>query len=230
MKLGLILFIICLNSRTFGQIMEENTFVKIENHHSTTSYLDALINVVGTNFNYGESNNELSDYKQPLLGLQVGASFQAGITPSFSIVSEMYLLMKGGGLKPENPMTTDKSNIRIYSLELPLLARFHLGQFHFNIGPSIAYNLYGSQKIAGSTSGLSFGNSNNDFQRWETGVQIGGGYTFNTKRKRLNFDIRYNYGITDISNGNNIYNRSLIVSLHSSKPWKKNSFNRDKKE
>jgi hypothetical protein len=58
---------------------------------------------------------------------------------------------------------------------------------------------------------------------------MGGGYRFHTKRKSILLDVRYNYGLTDISNGKEMYNRSLIISLHFSKPWKTNPLARNKK-
>ncbi len=207
-------------SNTYCQLDKESE--KNKDVRETRTYLDPLLNIVGTRFNYGNANGELSDYKKSLIGLQVGVSFQAGLTPKFSLVSELYFLMKGGGLEAENPLTLEESNIRLYTFELPVLARFHFGKIHLNTGPSVAYNFYGSQKIGDSTSDLSFGNLEEDFERWEFGVQIGGGYTFRTKKKRFTLDIRYNYGLTDVSKSKSIYNRSLIASLHFSNPWKKN--------
>ena len=47
-----------------------------------------MINMESTNLNYGSSNSELETYKEPVKGIQAGFSFQAGITPKFSLVSE----------------------------------------------------------------------------------------------------------------------------------------------
>src|SRR5439155_24675052 len=102
------------------------------------------INAVSTNLNYGSSNSALTDYKKPVLGAQIGMSFQAGITPKFSIVPELYFMMKGGKLKANNPVTNNETTLRLYTLELPVLARFHFGKLYMNAGPSIAYNLGGT--------------------------------------------------------------------------------------
>jgi hypothetical protein len=228
LKVGLILGMIILSGNSFaqtnGSVPEKIKTVKV-----TETYLDFVLNVVGTNLNYGKSNSALADYKKAVLGAQVGVSFQAGITPRLSLVSELYFFMKGGELKANNPLTAYNTNIRLYTLELPVLARFHLGKFHVNAGPSIAYNMYGSQKIENVTSDLSFNNSSESFKRWEAGVQLGGGFRFHTKRKSILLDVRYNYGLTDISNGKEMYNRSLIISLHFSKPWKTNPLGRNRK-
>ncbi len=220
---GLVLGMIFFSGCAFGQV-EETRSGKIKDDQVTRTYLDLLLNVVGTNLNYGNSNSALADYKKSVLGVQVGASFQAGVTPRVSLLTELYFMMKGGGLNAKNPLTTYNTNIRLYTLELPLLARVHFGKLHFNAGPSIAYNIYGSRKIEGSTSDISFNYSAEGFKRWEAGIQMGGGYRFQTKRKSILMDVRYNYGLTDISNGEEMYNRSLVISLHFSKPWKKNLF------
>lgn len=186
------------------------------------TYLDLVLNLVGTNFHYGNSNNALSDYKKAVLGAQVGVSMQAGITPHFSVVSEFYFFMKGAELGVNNPFNGNNNTIRLYTFELPVLARVHLGRFHFNAGPAIAYNFYGTQKIESNTSDLTFGDVSGGFKRWEASVQMGGGYRFQTKRKSILLDVRYNDGLTNISFDREIYNQSLIISLHISKPWKTN--------
>jgi hypothetical protein len=134
--------------------------------------------------------------------------------------------MKGGELKANNLLTTSNTTIRLYTLELPVLARVHFGRFHLNAGPSVAYNIYGSQKNVNSTSDLAFDNSAESFKRWEASVQMGGGYTFHTKKKAIRLDIRYNYGLTNIATSGEMYNRSLIVALHFAKPWKTNPLRR----
>ena len=93
-----------------------------------------------------ESNSTLADYKKSNNGIQAGASFQAGITPGFSLVSELYFMRKGGKLKANNPLTTSESSLRLNTIELPVLARFHFGKFYVNAGPSIAYNLSGNKE------------------------------------------------------------------------------------
>ncbi len=225
LQVGLILGMIILSRNSFGQT-DGLRSEKIKSDRVTETYLDLVLNVVGTNLNYGKSNSALSDYKKSVLGAQVGVSFQAGITPRVSLVSELYFFMKGGELKANNPLTTSNTNIRLYTLELPVLARVHFGKFHLNAGPYIAYNIYGSQKIENSTSDLSFNNSAENFKRWEAGVQMGGGYTFHTKKKAVRLDIRYNYGLTNIANKGEMYNRSLILALHFAKPRKTNPLGR----
>jgi hypothetical protein len=227
LQVGLILGMIILSKNSFSQI-EGTQSNKLKEDQVTRTYLDFLLNVVSTNINYGKSNSSLADYKKSPFGAQVGVSFQAGITPKVSLVSELYFIMKGGQLNANNPLTTNKTTLRFYTLELPVLARFNIGRFYTNAGPSVAYNLYGTQKTEGSTKALSFNNSNESFKRVDLGIQMGAGYRFKLKQKSVVLDVRYTYGLSNISKDQEMYNRYLNISLHFSKPWKTNPLGRNK--
>lgn len=187
-----------------------------------TTYLDPVINLVGTNFNYGKANSSLKDYRKAVLGVQVGATFQAGITKHFSLVTEFYFMSKGGKLKENNPFNGKETTTHVYSLELPVLARVHFGPVYLNAGPSIAYNLSGTHKIDNLSKNIVFNKTSEGFKRWDAGIQAGGGFEFPFRQKRVAIDLRYNYGLTNISYGQESYNRSFIVSIHFSRAWKKN--------
>ncbi|MDB5134409.1 MAG: PorT family protein [Mucilaginibacter sp.] len=219
--IGLILGLIVLCTNTFAQTGRSGSTSR-DSTKTAKTYLDLVLNVMSTNFNYGNSNTALKDYKKSILGAQLGVSFQAGITPSFSLVPEFYITTKGGKLKANNPLTNSESTLRLYAFELPVLARFHFSDFHVNAGPAITYNFAGSWKTDGSSADFSFSKADEGFKHFEAGLQAGGGYTFHTKTKRITLDLRYNYGLTNISYGHEMYNRSFIVSLHISNPWKTN--------
>ncbi len=223
---GLVISMIFLSAATFGQTQTVEAKKVNKDKKIAKTYLDLMVNVVSTNLNYGEANSSLTDYKKTNNGIQAGASFQAGITPWFSLVSELYFMRKGGKLKTSNPLTTSESSLRLNTIELPVLARFHFGKFYVNAGPSITYNISGTRKIEDVSTKLSFANSIGGFKRFDAGVQMGGGVEFPFKQRRIALDIRYNYGLTNISYNKEIYNRAVMVSVHFSKPWKTNPFGR----
>ena len=194
------------------------------NSYSQTAktYLDLMVNVVSTSINYGESNSALSDYKKTSNGIQAGASFQAGITPKFSIVSELYFMRKGGQLKVNNPLYPNGSTLRLNTIELPILARFHIGRAYINAGPSIAYAFSGKMEIGDKNASLRFENTIGGIKRFDAGIQAGGGYEFPWKQRRIAIDLRYCYGLTNISYDKEMYNRAVMISVHISKAWKKN--------
>ena len=222
LQAGLITSAIFLSTNVFGQttVFEKGKFSEVEK--TPTTYFDLMVNVVSTNINYGGLNSSLSDYKKSNNGLQAGASFQAGITPTFSLVTELYFIRKGGKLNANNSLTKSESTLHLNTLELPVLARFHFGKFYMNAGPSIAYTLGGDWKMDEQTTKLSFNNSKDGFKRFDAGMQVGLGFEFPFQQRRISLDIRYNYGLTNISYDNEMYNRALMISVHFSKPWKSN--------
>lgn len=213
---GFVLGMIFLYVTTSGQSIESGS-ERVKNKITQKTTLDILINGVGTNLNYGKSNSGLADYKKPALGIQAGLSLQVGLSSDFSIISELYFMMRGGKLKANNPLTNTESTLRFYSVELPVLARFHFGKFHLNAGPSLAYNFDGTRKIEDMTSDLTFKNSVGGFKRFDAGIQMGGGYSFRVSQKIVTVDLRYCYGMTNISYDKEVYNRNMLISLHFSK-------------
>jgi hypothetical protein len=223
---GFIGTMIFLSAITFGQNQGWEVKRTDDNKKTAKTYLDLMVNVVATNLNYGGSNSALADYKKSSNGIQAGVSFQAGISPAFSVVSELYFMRKGGKLKANNPLTTSESTLRINTLELPVLARFHFGKFYMNAGPSIAYNLSGNRKVDDLSTKLSFENSNKGFKRFDAGIQMGGGVQLPFRKRTIALDIRYSYGLTNIAYDKEIHNRALMISVHFSKPWKRNPLGR----
>lgn len=223
---GLVIGMIFLSANTFSQTSNSISRNVKEGGQTANTYLDLMVNVVSTNINYGDQNSGLADYKKSNNGIQAGASFQAGITPGFSLVTELYFMRIGGKLKANNPLTNHELTLHLNTIELPVLARVHLGNIYMNAGPSIAYNLSGNNKIDDQSTQLSFKNSGGGFKRLDAGIQMGGGIEFPFKQKRIALDIRYNYGLTNISYDNEMYNRALMISVHFSKPWRKNPLGR----
>lgn len=226
LKTALLATMILVFTNSFAQTVGAEPEKNKPDNKSTKTYLDIMVNVVSTNINYGGSNSALAGYKKATNGIQAGMSFQAGISPVFSLVSELYYMRKGGKLKVNTPLTASESTLRLNTLELPVLARIHVGKFYMNAGPSIAYNISGKREINNQPTKLLFNNSNEAFKRFESGIQMGGGLEFPIKQKRIALDIRYNYGLTNISNNKEIHNRALMISLHFSKAWKSNPLGR----
>jgi hypothetical protein len=107
---ALVIGMIFLSANAFGQTNQGGS-EKINNGRVTETYFDLLLNVASTNFNYGKANSSLSDYKKSSPGIQIGVSFQAGITPAFSLVSELYYMKQGGSLKAGNPLTGTETSL-----------------------------------------------------------------------------------------------------------------------
>ncbi|MEQ8216650.1 MAG: porin family protein [Arenibacter sp.] len=198
------------------------------------TFMDVVINYTPTSINYGDNNKELKDFKKGYWGLQAGASFQAGITEYFSLVPELYFVMKGGRLENNNPLTGQETKIRFNTLDLPVMARLHLCNLYVNAGPVISYNINGRLKtqsngnLPGGKSKMEFGSELGTYSRWDAGLQFGMGYEFKLKKTRLLLDLRYHYGMVDIGNGADMYNRYFNMNILLSKKWKTNPLGKKK--
>lgn len=126
---GLLMSLMLLSAIAFGQTPESTNRKTSHKQKSAGTYVDLMVNMASSNLNYGGLNSELSDYKKSSKGIQAGVSVQAGLSPWFSLVSELYFMRKGGKLEINNPSTTAASEFRFNTLELPVLARFHMGNF-----------------------------------------------------------------------------------------------------
>lgn len=221
-KIAFLLGLVILSANTFGQTSKTAPATLNKEKKTAKTYLDLMVNVVSTSINYGLANSSLGDYKKSSNGIQAGVSFQAGITPVFSVVSELYFMRKGGKLEANNPLTNNVSSLRLNTLELPVLVRFHFGKFYVNAGPSVAFNFSGTRKTEDVSTKLSFKNSPGGFKRFDAGIQMGGGVEFPFKQKRIALDIRYVYGLTNIAHRQEMHNRAVMISVNFSKRWKTN--------
>jgi hypothetical protein len=222
-KLQTALAMILLVSSAIGQTTDLDLNKNNKEKTIPRTYFTPIIKVVSSNLNYGSSNSSVADYKKNVAGIQAGVSVQVGLAPHLSLLSELYYMRKGGTLKTNNPLTTNETAYRFNTLELPVLARVHMGRIHLNAGPSIAYNLSGKEKTDNQSKPISFNNANEGFKRFEAGIAMGGGFTFLSKQKQFVFDIRYNHGLTNISSSKEMYNRSIVVSLIGIRSSNKNS-------
>jgi hypothetical protein len=99
-----------LSFKPFYPLTAALLFASVSIHlFSQTTRLNLLVKAVESSFSYGKSNRAMQPYKISATGLQLGASFQAGITDRFSVVPELYFIMKGGVLKSDNSITINKS-------------------------------------------------------------------------------------------------------------------------
>lgn len=176
------------------------------------SHFAILVNNVNSRLNYGSMNSSLRGYKKDVRGFQAGLAWQAGVAKHFSIVTEAYYAKKGGTLVAGNPLNGIKSTLKLHTVEVPVLARFHAGRFYFNAGPYATY-IFGGNTSSDleETRQISFGTG--EFRHWEAGVQGGAGFQFGIKKTRLALDVRYTHGLTSVSKADNLYSRTININV-----------------
>ncbi len=69
-------------------------------------------------------------------------------------------------LKADNPLNGVKSTLKLYTAEVPVLARVHTGRFYFNAGPYGNYIFSGKQSSGEEASHpISFGAGQDSFRK-----------------------------------------------------------------
>ncbi|MBL7864792.1 MAG: PorT family protein [Cyclobacteriaceae bacterium] len=190
--------------------------------HAQESHVAILVNTTSSRMNYGHLNSSLADYKKDVNGLRIGLSLQTGITRNFSLVTEAYFLRKGGILISGNPLNGVESSLKLNTLEMPVLARLHAGRFYFNAGPYINYVMSGKKSTENApTTDILFESGSDAFRKWEAGILGGVGYQFPVKKRRMALEVRYSHGLTSIHSTENLYNRTLSISVSLIKPLKR---------
>ncbi len=134
---------------------------------------------------------------EPKLG---GAGFEVAINDMFAIQPELVFIQKGGIFTQDLLGTKLELARTLNYLEMPLLVKAKFGtenlKFFVIAGPTISMVLSGSDKLGSDTKDIEFGYNNNQTQRGDFGLQGGLGVMF----KGVVIDIRYGYGLANISN------------------------------
>jgi hypothetical protein len=176
---------------------------------------------------------------QSVTGLTSGIGFNIPFVKNgaFSVQPELLYVQKGYRATIANWAGNADARIRFNYLEVPVLGQFALGtekfKFYVNAGPSFAYGLGGQHEVlsnAGALSSTREGRiifrkrpdivAGNDeyydpkyFNRFDVGVQFGGGVGLSTGPGILLLDVRYGLGLNHFYKGGNTdYNYPVTIT------------------
>lgn len=154
----------------------------------------------GANFSNLYTNNV--DDNNVLVGFNVGLFAKLPITKTFAIQPELLYTTKGAQLEYNNTFVVGTSTFKLNYIELPVLLVVNLtNNFNVHFGPYVAYLIDG--KATNDAQGTLFDIENNlkneDYNRFDTGLSLGLGYTAN----HLGFGVRYNYGLQKVGKERN---------------------------
>ncbi len=149
-------------------------------------------------------------------GFTFGAVLEIGITDNIFIQPEAVFIQKGSELNTSITGLTTNVNY----LDIPLLLKIKLLNsklLNINLlgGPSFGLALNGEEAITGGqTIDVNFGGEDG-LKRFDLGINAGGGVGVNLGSIGVFGDIRYLFGVSDISEGANreIKNRGLNLSI-----------------
>ena len=154
--------------------------------------------------------------RESINGFTLGAVLEVGLTDNIFIQPEAVFVQKGSEL--ETPTLGEKINVNY--LDVPVLLKLKLlntKMLNINLlgGPSFGLALNGEETDANNqTIDINFGGENG-FKRFELGVNAGGGIGVNLGSIGVFGDVRYLFGVSNISDDTNreIKNKGLNLSI-----------------
>jgi hypothetical protein len=173
---------------------------------------------------YGNEPND----QEAKIGFVGGAGLEIGIIENFfSVQPELLFIQKGEDFDTRGVETKATLNY----LELPVLAKVSFGSHaikgYLNAGPSLAMGLTGRQKVEGGEqsgeTGIRFGDASSDGRRYvdnrfDFGLQFGGGVGIGLGPGSVIADVRYGLGLTDLNDDNRSKNRVFAFTMGYSIP------------
>ncbi|RPE12120.1 PorT family protein [Chitinophaga lutea] len=124
--------------------------------------------------------------------IYLGAFAKIQLTENWAAQPE--LVYSGQGYKADPPIISDFT-VALNYINLPVMLQYHLiPEFHLEAGPQIGFLVAAKAKNDGNSVNLK-----DDYKGMDFGLGFGLGYTFDMG---LGIGARYNFGLTDIYDGN----------------------------
>lgn len=154
----------------------------------------------GVNFSNLITDNV--DDNNVLTGFNLGVFARIPITQTFAIQPEVLYTTKGAELQYNNAFVNGTSTFKLNYLEVPVLLVINLSEnFSIHGGPYLAYLIDGkaTNDAQGTLFDVESNLSNDDYNKFDTGVSFGIGYETN----KIGFGLRYNYGLQKVGKERN---------------------------
>ena len=140
---------------------------------------------------------------------------EIGLGGNIYLQPEAVFIQKGTKLKVVN----DDNKINVNYLDVPILLKIKLlnsNLLNINLlgGPSFGLALNGEETAGGETVDINFGGENG-LKRFDLGINAGGGVGVNFGSVGVFGDVRYLFGVSDISDAadREIKNKGLNLSV-----------------
>lgn len=132
----------------------------------------------------------------------LGAFAKVQLTENWAVQPE--LVYSGQGFKADPPIISDFT-VALNYINLPVMLQYHIiPEFHLEAGPQIGFRVAAKAKDGGNSIDLK-----DDYKGMDFGLGFGLGYTFDMG---LGIGARYNFGLTDVYDGNSDDSRKNSVA------------------
>jgi len=144
-----------------------------------------------------ESHKVFNTENEHRMGFQVGIIAQEQMSNKVYVRSELFYSLKGYRIRDKQ--RTTRNPVSFHYINLPVLVGYKLSSdFSAFLGPQVGYLAAVNIK---SDNGETSDNLRNagDYNQYDLGIGAGVDYTITP---RISVDLRYNYGLTNILDGN----------------------------
>jgi opacity protein-like surface antigen len=130
-----------------------------------------------------------------------GMVVEVGLSRNLSVQLEPMYLRKGGRIEIRDFFGDDASgSLRLSYVELPVLLKLSRSagrvRPYLMLGPSVGYRV--DAKIKDEVTGEEEDADENDIEKWDLGVAVGGGLTVPVGRATVFVESRYTWGLVDL--------------------------------
>lgn len=147
------------------------------------------------------------DDKDVLTGFNAGLYAKLPITNSIAIQPEINFTTKGSEVLTNN--TSTKLNLNY--IEVPVLLVANLTEnFNIHVGPYAAYMVSSKGSFESNFGSITQTFDTDDFNKFDAGISAGVGIDLDA----VNFGVRYNYGLTKISDNNNFDAKNSVFNAY----------------
>jgi len=170
----------------------------------------------GTNIaEYSFKDNGTNINQESINGFTLGAVLEIGLGGNIFLQPEAVFIQKGSKVQ----VLTEENKFNVNYLDIPLLLKMKIvnsNVFNVNLlaGPSFGMALNGEETMSGQTIDINFGGENG-LKRFDLGINAGGGVAVNLGSIGVFGDVRYLFGVSNISDDANreIKNKGLNLSV-----------------
>lgn len=170
----------------------------------------------GTNIaEFSFKDNGTNINQESINGFTFGAVLEIGLGGNIFLQPEAVFIQKGSKVQVLN----EDNKVNVNYLDIPVLLKMKIinsNVFNVNLlaGPSLGLALNGEETMGGQTIDVNFGGENG-LKRFDLGINAGGGIAANLGSIGIFGDVRYLFGVSNISEENNreIKNKGLNLSV-----------------
>lgn len=157
--------------------------------------------------NFSNFYTDSVDDKDVLTGFNAGLYAKLPITNSIAIQPEINFTTKGSEVLTNN--TSTKLNLNY--IEVPVLLVANLTEnFNIHVGPYAAYMVSSKGSFESNFGSITQTFDTDDFNKFDAGISAGVGIDLDA----VNFGVRYNYGLTKISDNNNFDAKNSVFNAY----------------